>query len=199
MSGFSGSIWPPGSASLARSIAMFQQSIFGAFNTHFLRTAWRSASTVFMFAKVWFRLFMVSSSSFLEISDSYPVQATKVVWRNQGLISYVQLTFDDEKGQEEDKYHRNCTRLYPTLPTQLVMLYHPWRTCSGSSRGWELWNRSSVMENVFSTVFTESTCDQGGIYLPNGEPSKSVNRSTLNTFFRVFLDSFKLGNKLDGI
>ena len=33
--------------------------------------------------------------------------------------------------------------------------------------------------------------------MPNGEPSKSVNRSTLNTFFRVFSDSLKLGKKLE--
>ena len=52
------------------------------------------------------------------------------------------------------------------------------------------------MENVVSTILTASARDQGGIHLPNGEPSKSVNWSTLNTFFRVLLDSLKLGKSL---
>ena len=66
VSGFSGSIWPPGSASLVRSIAMFQQSTFGAFQHTFSLSG--LASRVFIFAQVWFQLLMVSSSSFQEIS-----------------------------------------------------------------------------------------------------------------------------------
>ena len=55
------------------------------------------------------------------------------------------------------------------------------------------------MENVVSTRFygIDSTCTRpgpGGICLPNGEPSKSVNRSTLNTF-SGFLRQFEFGKK----
>ena len=57
-------------------------------------------------------------------------------------------------------------------------------------------------ENVVSTVLTASARDQGGgggHLLAEWGPSKSVNRSTLKTFFRAFLHSLKLGKKLDGI
>ena len=158
-------------------------------------------SSRFILAQVWFRLFTVSSSSFQEISDNLVIlfmQQPKSSEESKNWCRMCNWLWRRRKMQEEDKYQKNYTRLYPTLPTQVVMLYHPWRIHSGSSRAWELWNRSSVMEKVVFTVLTASARDQGASACRMGS-LRNQSIAQLWTRFQGFLRQFEVGKNLDGI
>ena len=78
---------------------------------------------------------MVSSSSFEEITDNLVIPFMQQPKSSEEIKDWSR-TYNGlrRRKRQEDKYLKTFTRLYPTLPTQVVMLYHPRRIPSGSSR-----------------------------------------------------------------
>ena len=121
---FSNRFDPKGAQAWHGRLRCFNSRFFGAFQHTFLSNG--LASRVFIFCSGLVSAFhdflFIVSRDIRKFTRSYPVHApTKVVWRNQGLISYVSTTGLWQRKRQEDSYLKNYTRLYPTLPTQVVM------------------------------------------------------------------------------